>query len=175
MRSAPRPAECAFRALQLATAPDYPGLQRRGVVALGFLVFARPTSLHFLCRFHLRFAAAEFTLQLVTFKYGESGSSPQIALRIPFPATADPVSPPPPLPCSGCHHARPIPVPSPLRISAHICRRSSLRSDRTGCRLTSPRWNQVHRAVSPPRGNLRCLRSDRLTRDDHASVAPYLL
>lgn len=92
MRSAPLPAACAEQALMRAlAASSRRDMQRWGVVALGFLLCARPTSLRMLRGGDVQFRDCEVTIQMVHFKYGESGSAPRIALRIPVSPPADPV------------------------------------------------------------------------------------
>lgn len=94
-RSAPLPARCALRALQSALDSRSPErLQYWGLMALGFLLCSRPTSVRLLECEDVDIRSDCVTLQMRQFKGGESGSIPRIAVRIPTPMnpTPDPIS-----------------------------------------------------------------------------------
>lgn len=89
-RSAALPAFIALRALHRALrSTTVDGLRRWGMLALGFLLCSRPTALRNIQRADVQLGAAEITVQLRVFKYGESGSAPRVALRIPVSSTGN--------------------------------------------------------------------------------------
>lgn len=85
LRSATLPAPLAARALHITLAsPSTRDLQHWGLIALGFLLCGHPTSIRNLCRLDVKLAEDDITLQMRVFKYGETGFTPRIALRIPL-------------------------------------------------------------------------------------------
>lgn len=101
-RSAPLPARVAAIALQRALASPFPPtdaesftqLRANGLLALNFLLCARPASIRELMTGDVRFLAQgpRIEITLRRFKYGETGVVPRIAIRVPIVDDADPVA-----------------------------------------------------------------------------------
>lgn len=93
LRSALLPAEQAKVALRRALSyTSRNTLVRWGIIAVGFLLCARPTSIRSLRRCDVSFDLNVIKVKITQFKYGERGTSLRIALRIPYQSTrSDPI------------------------------------------------------------------------------------
>lgn len=101
-RSAPLPANLAATALQRALHSPSPPmdavslttLRSYGLLALNFLLCARPASIRELMSSDIRFNAEGTRVEVVLrrFKYGETGVVPRIPIRVPIADDVDPIA-----------------------------------------------------------------------------------
>lgn len=182
--SAPLPASVASaaldRALAVPTPPRTPAaarsLRANGLVALNFLLCARPATVRTMRVTDVRILPDAIDVQLRHFKYSETGLIPRLSLRIPTATglnTADPVrillerltaleSP------SGLLFPGPRGKPATARMLA-VTIHNLLRDTNTlpplGSKFTPP--------VAPQRGDLRSLFCGRATGGCHAPLQPF--
>lgn len=92
LRSALLPSEKVEWALQHALQSNsHHTLKRWGILVAGFLICSRPTNIRYLRRCDIQFDENSITVQITHCKCGERGTSPRIALRIPYYTTEDAV------------------------------------------------------------------------------------
>jgi hypothetical protein len=91
LRSAAYPADAALFCLRAALRPGLTATALRywAVVAVDFLITARPASILGLSPDSLRISSDAVYVELRVFKYGTSGFAPRVAVRIPTPAPGD--------------------------------------------------------------------------------------
>ncbi len=142
-----------------------------GLVAVGFLICARPTSVRNIRCNDIALSHNEVQIQLTTYKYGTSGSAPRIALRIPLLGPSDPIRSLFSRLRGGCSTEKRIHISRRKRTVTRIPDACCSRA--LDCRQCGTERHEVHSKVVAKWRHIGCIRSWSAFGNNHANLEPH--